>query len=165
MEGLEGKDYAADLLALKAANDALRERGKTWLLETLERLCAEVGTPASGAPGQSALQVGRQEWEFKVENSVMVGERMGIRYRGRTLLLEIGWPRLPEHGFVPKQGLARARVSLSQNVMVEPKTVDELILKRSDGEQVEWYGITEQSPARLISEVELRGYLGLLLAD
>ena len=30
----------------------------------------------------------------------------------KTLLVEVGWPRLPEHGFVPDRGLARVDLGL-----------------------------------------------------
>src|SRR5438034_3876183 len=124
MEEIYDKDYAADYLSLKAANDQLRERGKQWLLETLSNFCAEINRQLTAQPSQPALQVGRQQWEFKVGNSLMVGERLGVRYRSGTLIIEVGWPREPKHGHVPDQGLARGRISL-----IEAKATDELILK------------------------------------
>src|SRR5262245_59508556 len=83
------KDIAAEYLALKAANDELRERGKQWLWNSLDVICAEISRELSDR-NNPPLQVGRQEWRFKVEDSTMVGERFGARYREKTLIFESG---------------------------------------------------------------------------
>ena len=158
MEGIQDKNYAADYLSLKAANDQLRERGKQWLLETLSDYCAEINRTLMAQPNPLPLQVGRQAWEFKVGNSLMVGERLGVRYRGATLIVEVGWPREPKHGHVPDQGLARGRISL-----IEAKATDELILKhRGSGEAV-WYVIENKKLGELVTEARLRAYLQAIL--
>ncbi len=64
----------------------------------------------------------------------MVGERYGVRHLGQTLVIEVGWPRRPEDGHVPGQGLARGRIGLSQNVMLDPRPLCELLL-RATGER------------------------------
>src|SRR5262245_46850279 len=141
------KDYAAEYLALKAANDQLRERGKQWLWDSLNRLCEEInqqllaqGTPQAGLAGVASILSGVQpDWQFKVENAVMAGERFGARFRYRTLTIEAGWPRLPEHGFITDSGLARGRVGLSQNTMFEPQTIAELILKKVGSSEPAWF--------------------------
>ncbi len=90
----------------------------------------------------------------------MVGERLGIRHRGQTLLVEVGWPRNPEHGIVPDLGLARARVSRSPNVMIDAILLDELTLRRNkDGNGVTWYVLTDHSLRELATEEKLRTYL------
>jgi hypothetical protein len=111
-------------LALRAANDRLREEGCAWIWSALERLVAH------SSPNR---QLGRQPWHFEVERSMMVGERYGVRHLGQTLVVEVGWPRRPEDGHVPGQGLARGRVGLSQNVMLDPRPLSELLL-RATGE-------------------------------
>jgi hypothetical protein len=165
MEDLPHKDYESDYLKLKAANDQLRERGKAWLLETLNLLCAEINRGFTQQAQPSVIQVGRQEWQFKVGNSLMVGERLGVRYRGRTLIIEVGWPREPQHGHVPGQGLARGRVSLSQNTLLAAQAIDELILKRRSNDDAAWYIIEQQMPSEVVTETRLRAYLQTVLAD
>jgi hypothetical protein len=163
MENFINKDLAADYLKLKAENDKLREDGKQWLWNVLEKLCSEVnGRLAEKSPG-SILQVGRQEWQFSIEDSTMVGERFGARYLTRTLVVEAGWPRLPEHGFVPDGGLARARVGLSQNIMLEALTVAEFILKRQGKGAPSWYVISDKKIGEPVTESKLRSYLNLML--
>jgi hypothetical protein len=171
MEETANPGYA-ELNALKAANDALREEGKRWLFETLERLAAELspapaeaGGPTNQPPSQPMLQVGRQEWQFEVERQKMVGERLGVRWRERTLVVEVGWPRLPEHGFVPDQGLARGRVGFSQNVMLEPLLIDEITLRRQRGGAPVWHVIANQKLGEPVTEAKLRDYLRRLFSQ
>jgi hypothetical protein len=154
-----------ELEKLKAANETLRQQGKEWLLTMLETICDEINlTLAPSSPVESSapatLQIGRQDWQFEVEKNVMVGERLGIRYRGQTLLIEAGWPRQPEHGIVPDLGLARARVSLSQNVMIEAKLLDDLTLRRTEeGNGVVWYVLTDHRVGERVTEEKLRAYV------
>jgi len=111
------------------------------------------------------LQVGRQEWRFKVEDSTMVGERFGARYREKTLIVEAGWPREPQDRFVPGRGLARARIGLSQNVMLEAKIVAEMILKLQDDGDLTWRFIANKKLGARVTEAQLREYFNLVLAD
>ncbi|MGE0885830.1 MAG: hypothetical protein AB7P14_20010 [Blastocatellales bacterium] len=167
---MQEKDYAAQYMALKAANDQLREQGKQWLWDCLNRLCDEAnqrflseGDPQMGA---ASILVGVQsEWQFKVENSTMAGERFGARYRYRTLTVEAGWPRLPEHGFITDGGLARGRISLSQNTMLTPQSIAELILKRDASNNPVWFVTKNKSLDGQITEARLREYLNLILTD
>ncbi len=158
------KDLAAEYLALKAANDELRERGKQWLWNALDALCTEIGRELS-ARNNPPLQVGRQEWQFKVEDSTMVGERFGARFREKTLIVEAGWPREPQHRFVPGRGLARARIGFSQNVMLEAKIVAEMILKRQSNGDLGWNFIDNKKHGARVTESRLREYFNLILAD
>jgi hypothetical protein len=163
MENFTNKDFAADYLALKAENDRLREDGKRWLWNVLEKLCSEINSRLAEKSFGSTLQIGRQEWQFSIENSTLVGERFGARYLTRTLVVEAGWPRLPEHGFVPDGGLARARVGLSQNIMLEALTVAEFTLKRVGQGAPAWYIISDKKMGEPVTESKLRSYLNLML--
>ena len=91
-----------ELEKLKAANEVLREQGKEWLFTSLEKICAEINTeltpklpePAT-SPSEPALQIGTQDWQFAIGDSInkslMIGERIGIRHKGKTLTVEVGW--------------------------------------------------------------------------
>jgi len=164
MDNPGNRDIAAEYLALKAANDELRERGKKWLWNALDVICSEISRELS-ARNNPPLQVGRQEWQFKVEASTMVGERFGARFREKTLIVEAGWPREPQHRFVPGRGLARARIGFSQNVMLEAKIVAELILKRQDNGDLVWNFIADRKLGAGVTESHLREYFDLILAD
>jgi hypothetical protein len=95
----------------------------------------------------------------------MVGERFGARHYTRTLVVEIGWPRQPEHGFIPDGGLARARVGLSQNIMLEPRTIAELAFKRKGRGEPAWYILINKKTADPVTESHLRSYFDLLLSE
>lgn len=162
---MQEKDYAAEYLALKAANDQLRERGKQWLFDTLTQLCADANRNLITQPDQPGIQTGIQEWQFKVENSTMAGERFGARYRYKTLTVEVGWPRLPEHGFLTDNALARARVSLSQNTMLQPEVIADLVFKKVGSGEPAWYIFYNKKLGEQITESRLREYLSSVLSD
>ena len=155
--------YSPEYLSLRAANDHLREQGKAWVWETLSLLCAEVNRGEGASAADSVVQIGRQPWQFNVGRSLMVGERFGVRVRGKTMTIEIGWPREPEHGFVPDQGLARGRVSMSLSPMLEAQPSDELILKPGTGGQAVWCVIRKQKVDEIVTVTRLRAYLDTLL--
>lgn len=167
---MQEKDYATEYLALKAANDQLREHGKQWLWDSLNRICDEINqrllaeaNPHSGAA--SILSGVQPDWQFKVENAVMAGERFGARFRYRTLTVEVGWPRLPEHGFITDGGLARARVGLSQNTMIEPQPIAELILKKVYTTYPSWFVLNNKQIGEEVTEAFLREFLNSLVKD
>jgi hypothetical protein len=151
-------DFSTDYLSLRAANDLVREKGKEWLFESLSGLCSETGPET---------QIARQPWQFEVGRSVMVGERFGIRNRGRTLVVEIGWPREPAHGFVPDQGLARGRISLSASPMLSPRLLEEIILKtalpKAALNDAMWYSIDSGRIGGQITLEALRQHVKAML--
>ena len=85
-----------------------------------------------------------------------------MRYRGQTLIIEVGWPQLPEHGFIPDGGLARGQVRFSPNVMLEPQTKAELVLKRK-GTDAAWHELKFKQLGPPVNEAYLRQYLDLVL--
>jgi hypothetical protein len=159
------RDYVAEYLALRAANDQLRERGKQWLWNALDTLCSELSREWAAKPGGAPLQVGRQEWQFHAGAATLVGERFGARLNERTLLVEAGWPRLPEHGFIPDGGLALGQIGLSQNTMIEARTVAELVLKKQAAADPVWHLTSHKTLGERLTESHLRSYLKLLLSD
>jgi hypothetical protein len=161
---MQPPDYLTDYLRLKEANNQLREGAKQWLFETLGRLIAEINRSFSDQPGQAMIQVGVQTREFKADRATMVGEAMAARYRMNTLLVEVGWPRRPEHGFLTSQGLARGRISLSPNPTIDANLIDELILKQTAGE-VNWFVIRDGTFGEVVTETKLRDYLRRVMAD
>ena len=164
MNDLNKEDFAADYLRLKAANDQLRERGKQWLWDALELICSEVNRKLTASPSETPIQLGRQDWQFMVDSATMVGERFGARYRNRTLIIEAGWPRLPEHGYVKDNGLARGRIALSQNIMIDAQTIEELILRRQGNNDLAWYTFAKYAIGHQLTESRMRKYISDLVA-
>jgi len=163
MNDLNNEDFATEYLRLKAANDQLRERGKQWLWNALELICSEVNRKLTASPAETPIQLGRQEWQFMVESATMVGERFGARYRNRTLIIEAGWPRLPEHGYVKDNGLARGRIALSQNIMIDAQTIEELILRRQGNSDPAWYTFAKYAIGHQLTESRMRMYISNLV--
>jgi hypothetical protein len=159
MNDLNNQDFASEYLRLKAANDQLREHGKQWLWNSLEQICSEINRELTASPTETPIQLGRQEWQFMVDSATMVGERFGARYRTRTLIIEAGWPRLPEHGYVKDNGLARGRIALSQNIMIDALTIEELILKRQGKSDPAWFTFPKNIIGHLLTEYRLREYI------
>jgi hypothetical protein len=162
MNDPDSKDVVAEYLALREANDRLRERGNQWLWNSFDAICSEINSDLS-AQNRPRIQVGRHEWQFNVESSTMVGERFGARYREKTLVVEVGWPREPRHGFVPGGGLACAVIGFSQNVMIDARTVAEMILKRQGDRDPAWYLINNKTPGGVVSVSTLQTYIKMLL--
>jgi hypothetical protein len=156
---MNNEDFAAEYLRLKTVNDQLRERGKQWLWNALELICSEINRKLTANPSETPIQLGRQEWQFMVDSATMVGERFGARYRTRTLIIEAGWPRLPEHGYVKDNGLARGRIAMSQNIMIDALTIDELILKRQGNSDPAWYTFPKNIIGHQLTESGLRKYI------
>jgi hypothetical protein len=152
----------AEYLALKAANDKLRESGKQWLWNALDRISGELSRELGILP----LQVGRQDWEFTLATTRLVGERYGARYRSKTMIVEVGWPRLPDHGFISGGGLALGRVSLSQNTMLHAESQAELLLhRRGSSEEIAWHLLQNNQAGERIKDAHLRHFFRLLLND
>lgn len=168
MENANNPSYAAEYLQLKQANDQLRQQGKLWLWTELEKLCAELNHDLASKPDGLLLQTGVQPWQFEISTDpgkvTLVGERFGVRFRGQTLVVEMGWPQLPEHGFIPNGGLARARIRFSPNVMLEPLNKADLILKRQ-GADVAWYLLNHKQLGPLLDAAYLRAQLALVLQN
>lgn len=166
IEDANQQNVTAEYLRLKAVNDELRERGKLWLWMLLEKLCTEINQQLAIKPDGQLLQTGVQPWQFEIQTDIgkatMSGERFGIRYRGQTLITEVGWSQQPDHGFIPNNGLARGRIRFSPNVMLEPQTKTELVLKRNGGETI-WHVLNYKQLGATLSEQILRPYLDLVL--
>lgn len=158
-------EFSSDYLALRAANDRMRTAGLDWIWATLDLVCAELDAQLGGTIERPVVQLARQEWQFEVGRSVMVGERFGVRFRGVTMLVEAGWPRLPQHGFVPDQGLARGRVSLSTSPILDARPADELILKARDDGSASWHVIRNHALGETVTAATLRNYLDALLKE
>lgn len=154
-------DHLASFIALREANDRLRQRGIDLLWDSLHLLSSRYNQSVEADPRAHRLQLARQEWQFPVDQSTMVGERFGLRYNFKTLVFELGWPRRPEDGHVPGSGLARGRIGFSQNVMLEARPLAELILRRVEStESLCWYFIDREGRRGAeLSEAGLRPYL------
>jgi hypothetical protein len=169
LEDRKDQDYLAEFLKLRAVNDQFRMRGKDVLWEQVETLCSALNrdlmAKAVKLDGE-IIRTGRQPWQFDLKTeagaATLVGERLGARYRGQTLLLEVGWPHEPQHGYIPGGALARGRISFSPNVTIDPLLKTEIALLR-EGTDVTWYEVKYKQRGELLTDARLRSYLELVL--
>src|SRR5712691_3932366 len=100
-----GRVDISEYLALRKSNDLLRKTASDWLLATFTNVAGEMNR--AGA----SLQITNEDnYQFKMPNAVMVGQLLKLENGVRQLLVEVGWPRVPKHGFIRGGGLALGRL-------------------------------------------------------
>ena len=103
---LAGRQHVADYLRLRATNDAIRDVGVRWLLDSLVEIAADA------MRDHRNLDVEREEpYAFARGASTMVGSRLTFRQGVRCFMVEAGWARSPAHGVMRRAALAFARLT------------------------------------------------------
>lgn len=133
-----GRGDVAEYLALRATNDLARKAGMEWLFSVFKMLAGEANR--SGASVQLSEQEGHH---FRIGNSTMVGTLLTFQMGVRQLMVEAGWPRAPQDGFVRGGGLALARVKHFGDRTAN----EELVLVRSESGTPQWL-VLEKTGAR-----------------
>jgi hypothetical protein len=101
-----GRQDIADYLSLRASNDFLRSAAIKWLMRSF----IDTGEEFRLKGRQISLQTDTKH-SFAVGHSTMVGSKLSFALGVRSLSIEAGWTRTPEHGFMRGGGLACARIS------------------------------------------------------
>ena len=149
-----GRCDVADYLFLRAENDAARNVGLEWLLDSFTSLAGEANR--AGA----TLQLAREDsHRFPFGNSTMVGARLTLRAGVRTLTVEAGWPRTPGDGIVRGGGLANGRIAHFGN----RSAGEDLLLARSAGGSPQWFVIEPAGTRTPLAEERMRRHLAHLL--
>jgi hypothetical protein len=100
-----GRQDIADYLTLRASNDLLRSTAVKWLMKGF----IDTGDQLRLSGKQMSLQTDTQH-SFTVGHSTMAGPKLTFSSGLRSLTIEAGWTRTPEHGFMRGGALAYARV-------------------------------------------------------
>ena len=101
-----GRHDVADYLALRAANDAVRQAGVQWLLDSLIEIAMDRRNDHLG------IAVDRTEpHSFSHLNANLTGSRINVRHGVRCLSVEAGWTRTPADGFMRGGAMAVARIT------------------------------------------------------
>ena len=149
-----GRGDVLDYLHLKAANDTLRARAVSWLLDSFTALAGELNRAGAG------LSLARADaHRFRVGHSTMVGERLVLRRGLRALTVEAGWPRSPRDGVVRGGGLASALVGHFGNRRAD----EELLLVSAEAETARWFVIEKTGARTELLEEHLRRHVVRLL--
>lgn len=149
-----GRADLTDYLTLRNANDLMRKTGKDWLLDTFVNLALEANS--AGA----AIEVKREEHHrFKVGNAGLVGNSVRLAKGVRTLLVEVGWPRIPGDGFIRGGGLALANI---RHFGIKSRDQALRLLLNPDGSPI-WVIENTHGEHAAIHASDLRSHIAILL--
>jgi hypothetical protein len=101
-----GDGRLADFLAVKAANDEIRERAVEQLFGAFQKLAAHANRNNAAIAVESS-----DRHRFTVDRSAVSGRSIRFRHGVRCLSVEAGWTRTPRDGFMRGNALAVARIS------------------------------------------------------
>ena len=145
--------FMADLIALKATNDEIRQRGIEWLLTLFIDLAAHANRH------NIPIAVERDEpHRFAAYGANMVGIRTTFRYGVRCLTIEAGWTRMPRDGFMRGGALAVAHI---RHFGIRQHGADLALLKMDD--RHEWFEIDTANTARPVEPARLVRHLQVLI--
>jgi hypothetical protein len=149
-----GRGDITEYLSLRRSNDLLRKTACDWLLSTFRNVAGEMNR--AGA----ALQISNDDnYQFQIANSALVGQLLKLENGIRQLLVEVGWPRLPAHGFIRGGGIAVGRLR-----HVGIKSASELIrLVTSPEGTPRWIVENNRQPVAEIREANIRHHIAILL--
>ncbi len=149
-----GRSDLTEYLALRSSNDLLRQTACDWLLATFRNIAGEMNR------GGSSLQITSNEnYQFKIANAALVGRLLQLEYGVRQLLVEVGWPRVPGHGFIRGGGLALGHLR-----HVGIKSASEVIrLVTSPEGSPRWIVENNREPVVEIREANIRQHIAILL--
>ncbi|MBS1793711.1 MAG: hypothetical protein JSS81_07650 [Acidobacteria bacterium] len=96
----------AEFLAVKNANDALREASVKWLFDTMTEVAEHANRKNAGI-----LIERRDNHRFSSGLTTYAGSLLTFRQGVRCLTVEAGWTRTPGDGFMRGSALAVARLT------------------------------------------------------
>ena len=149
-----GRADIAEYLALRSSNDLLRKTACDWLLTTFANVAGEMNRA-----GASLQMSNEDNYQFKVANDAMVGQLLKLENGVRQLLVEVGWPRVPRHGFIRGGGLARGRL---RHVGIKSAS-EQIRLVISPEGSPRWLVENNREPATEIREASIRQHVAVLL--
>lgn len=133
----------ADFLALKNANDQIRETSVRWLLDTM-RTAAE----RANQKNANILIESLEQHRFSMEKMHLGGSMLRFRHGIRCLTVEAGWTRAPGDGFMRGNALAVARVT---HFGISKANAELHLLRFED--RTHWFTVT-QNGLRVSFELE-----------
>lgn len=96
----------ADFIAVKTANDTLRETAVKWLLDTMRSAAEHANLKNANIKIES-----QDAHRFSMEKMHLAGALLRFRQGVRCLTVEAGWTRTPTDGFMRGNALAVARIT------------------------------------------------------
>ncbi len=100
-----GRADITQYLQLRTSNDFIRKTACDWLFAVFRNVAAELNREGA------SLQISSEDnYEFNHDTTVLAGRLLRLENGVRQLLVEVGWPRIPKHGFIRGGGLALGNV-------------------------------------------------------
>ncbi|MEO7674078.1 MAG: hypothetical protein ABIU09_08395 [Pyrinomonadaceae bacterium] len=150
-----GRHDVAEYLNLKAANDALRQAGVRWLLDTLITIAGEANRT------NLSVSIERDDTHnFSFRGSNLVGSQIRLCHGVRCLTVEAGWTRTPSDGFMRGGALAIGRITHKGM----PKANAEISLIRS-AEAPMWQLMLETKEVEIFRSETLRHHFSVFTQD
>ena len=148
-----GRADVADYLELRARNDAIREIGVRWLIETL------IAISAGSYRVSASIEIIRDEpHRFDMFKATMAGTRVIFQQGVRCLTVEAGWTRTPGDGFMRNGVLAAARL---KHLGMSKMDVELGLLMH--GEEPLWYEFAEGKREQAIALEDLNLHFNTFL--
>jgi hypothetical protein len=148
-----GRRDVADYLALKAANDSVRQTGVKWLLDSFTELAA-----LANRVNASITLESENPYNFAFKGANIVGSLLRVRHGVRCLTLEAGWTRTPKDGFMRGGALAFAKIT---HFGIPPANAD-LMLARPF-ESPEWFAMVDENNRVSFHSDDIREHFRIFL--
>ena len=151
-----GRDDIADYLALKAANDSVRQREIDALFK------AFIGVALSAENVERNVTVERESpHSFELDAAKMKGSLLRMARGLRCLTLEAGWTRGPGDGFMRHGALAVARIT---HFGIPEKNAG--LMLRPHGDAHSWFEIRNDVISKIPFKPEdVVSHLAIFLSD
>lgn len=149
--GGPGHRDVADYLALKAANDTLREASIKWLFDSLLELAAEANRINPVITVENT-----DPYSFISGGANIVGSMLRFRQGVRCLTLEAGWTRAPRDGFMQGGALAIARIT---HFGLAKSNADLMLMRL--GEVPQWFSVLSERERGEFGTEDLRQHFNL----
>jgi hypothetical protein len=143
----------ADLIALKASNDEIRQRAIEWLFGIFTELAGQLNRR------NIPVEIERHEpHNFAAFKANMAGVKVNLRHGIRCLTIEAGWTRTPSDGFMRGGALAVAHI---RHFGLKRHSMDLALLKIDDRPQ--WHSIDSDNVAHRVEIADLARHLAILV--
>ena len=149
-----GRSDIAEYLALRKSNDFLRKTACDWLFATFRNIAGEMNRA-----GASLEMSNEDNYQFKVGSATMMGQCLRLETGVRQLMVKVGWPRVPRHGFIRGGGLALGQV---QHRGIKSAS-EELRLVKSASGSPQWIVDDNRKPPTALREANIRQHVIKLL--
>lgn len=148
-----GRYDISEYLKLRSSNDFIRKTACDWLLSAFSNLAGEMNR--NGA----SLQISTEDnYEFSTGSAVMAGKLLRLENGVRQLLVEVGWPRIPKHGFIRGGGLALGHV---RHVGIDSASEQLRLVTSTEG--VPAWMLERPAQSYEFNEAQVRRHLNILI--